>query len=90
MLGIATPRPADAGGFSLAIGLPGFFGIFGTPYPVVYAPPPPPVFYGPPPVVYVPPPVAYAPPVYYSQPVYYRHDNGLHRGWYKHEHHDDD
>jgi hypothetical protein len=89
-IGIAAPRPAHAGNFSLAIGLPGFVGIFGSPYPppVVYAPPPP-VVYNPPPVVYAPP-VYYSRPAFYSQPIYYRHDNGWHRGWYKHHGHDED
>lgn len=53
--------------------------------PAYYAPPPPP-----PRPVYV---VREPAPVYVVQePVYYerRHDNGLHRGWYKHHHDEDD
>ena len=68
---------------------------FGVPAPVYAAPPP--VVYQPPPVVYQAPPVAYAPvPAYgYGYQDEYReerrwHDNGRHRGWYKHHHDDDD
>ncbi|KAA0998174.1 hypothetical protein FVF58_45625 [Paraburkholderia panacisoli] len=57
---------------------------------------PGPVYVAPPPVVYQPPPVVYAPaPVYrYGYQGEYRderrrHDNGKHKGWYKH-HRDDD
>lgn len=59
---------------------------------------PPAIYYLPaPPVYYVPPPVYYAPRIerrvvvvpQYDYPDY--HDNGLHRGWYKHRrHHEDD
>ncbi|MGE8162916.1 hypothetical protein ACQKRQ_22470 [Paraburkholderia sp. NPDC080076] len=71
-------------------------GVFlGVPGPVYAAPPP--VVYQPPPVVYQSPPVAYAPvPAYgYGYQDEYReerrwHDNGRHRGWYKHHHDDDD
>ncbi|MEM5453992.1 hypothetical protein VSR69_03935 [Paraburkholderia phytofirmans] len=71
-------------------------GVFlGVPGPVYAAPPP--VVYQPPPVVYQSPPVVYAPvPAYgYGYQDEYReerrwHDNGRHRGWYKHHHDDDD
>jgi hypothetical protein len=46
---------------------------------------PGPVYVAPPPVVYQPPPVVYAP-----APVRRWHDNGKHKGWYKHHHGDDD
>ncbi|WP_028221685.1 hypothetical protein [Paraburkholderia oxyphila] len=62
-----------------------------------------PVYAAPPPVVYEEAPVAYAAPAY-AAPAYgygygYRddddwdhrdHDQGRHRGWYKHHHDDDD
>ncbi|MFM0124521.1 hypothetical protein P0D73_37540 [Paraburkholderia sp. RL18-101-BIB-B] len=71
-------------------------GVFlGVPGPVYAAPPS--VVYQPPPVVYQSPPVVYAPvPAYgYGYQDEYReerrwHDNGRHRGWYKHHHDDDD
>jgi hypothetical protein len=80
MVAVAVPRRADAH-VSVAIGLPGFGFFLGAP-PVVYAPP----------VAYAAP--VYAPPAYYA-PCYrcgppvayapaYFHDNGRHRGWYKH------
>ncbi|MDY7807203.1 hypothetical protein [Burkholderia stagnalis] len=62
---------------------------FGAPGPVIEAPPP--VYYAPPPpVIYEPAPVYYGP--YYGdyRYRYYRHDNGWHRGWRHHRHHDDD
>lgn len=66
---------------------------FGSPAyiepPAVYYPPPP-VYYGPPPSYYVPRVerrVVIVPDDDYR---YYRHDNGRHRGWYKHKHRHDD
>jgi hypothetical protein len=53
---VATPARAH-GDFSFAIGLPGFFGVFGSP-----PPPPPPVIYA--------PPVPYYPTVVYRSPYY--------------------
>ena len=53
------------------------------------------VYQAPPPVVYESPPIVYA-PAYgygYSGDDWERrrwHDNGRHRGWYKHHHGDDD
>ena len=86
MVAVAVPRRADAH-VSVAIGLPGlgfFLGAPAVPYapPVVYAPP---VAYAAPvyaPPVYYAPYYGYRPPVAYA-PVYF-HDNGRHRGWYKH------
>jgi hypothetical protein len=80
---LAAPSRAHAD-FSFAIGLPGFFGVFGGP-----------PYYGPPAVVYAPP-VPYYPPVvyrpyyrpYYAPPYYaygYRGWDG-HRGWRGHGH----
>ena len=68
----AAPARAHAD-FSLSIGLPGFFGVFGVPP----CHRPPAVFYG--------PPVPYYPPVVYRP--YYGHrggDRGHHRGWRGH------
>ena len=79
-LALATPSPAHAH-FSLGIALPGF-GLFvhePCPRPFVYAPP---VYYRPPVVYYQPAPVVY--PYGYARYGRYRHDNGWHRGWYKH------
>ena len=42
----------------------------------------PPVYYRPPVVYYQPAPVVY--PYGYARYARYRHDNGWHRGWYKH------
>ena len=91
-LGAVRPVGAQV---SIAIGVPGFGLYVGAPYyppPVVYGPPiayAPPV-YGPQ-VVYAPAPVYYRPPGYctprYYGAQYQAHDNGLHRGWYKHGHH---
>lgn len=74
---LAAPSRAHAD-FSFAIGLPGFFGVFG-------APPchrPPAVVYAPPAPYY--PPVVYRPyyPTYYSYG--YRGWDGGHRGWRGH------
>jgi hypothetical protein len=72
---IATPARAH-GDFSFAIGLPGFFGVFGTP--------PPPL---PPPVIYAPP-VPYYPTVVYRAPYYgygYGYRGRGHR-WHGHSH----
>jgi hypothetical protein len=57
---------------------------------VVYyrEPPPRPVYVAPAPVYVAPPPPP--PPGYYDAYDYGPHDRGLHRGWYKHHHHDDD
>lgn len=61
---------------------------------------PGPMYVAPPPVVYeAPPPVVYAPAPVYGYGYGYRddyrderrwHDNGHHRGWYKHQRWDDD
>ncbi|MDR5746784.1 hypothetical protein QCE73_26795 [Caballeronia sp. LZ029] len=57
---------------------------------------PGPVYVAPPPVVYQPAPVVYAPAPAYGygyqreyRDEHRRHDNGKHKGWYKH-HGDDD
>jgi hypothetical protein len=61
---------------------------FGVPAPVYVAPPP--VVYESPPVVYAPAPAyGYAYPDAYWERRHW-HDNGWHRGWYKHHHGDDD
>ena len=78
-LALATPAPAHAN-FSLGIALPGF-GLF-VHEPCrrpAYAPP---VYYQPPTVYYPPAPIVY--PSWYGPRGGYRHDNGWHRGWYKH------
>jgi hypothetical protein len=70
---LAAPARAHAD-FSFAIGLPGFFGVFGGR-----------PFYGPPPVVHAPP-VPYYPPVVY-RPYYsygYRGWDRRHHGWHDH------
>ena len=81
---LATPARAHSD-FSFAIGLPGFYGVFGAP-----APPPPPVLYA--------PPVPYYPTVVYRAPYYgygYGYGYGYRGGWghgyhgpghYKHGH----
>lgn len=52
---------------------------------------PPPVYYGPPPSYYGPRVERRVVIVHDDDYRYYRHDNGQHRGWYKHKHrHDDD
>jgi hypothetical protein len=73
--------------FSFAIGLPGFFGVFGGPP----CPRPPALVYAPP-VPYYAPPVPYYPPVAY-RPYYgygYRGWDRKHRKWHGHhyDHHD--
>jgi hypothetical protein len=69
---VATPARAH-GDFSFAIGLPGFFGVFGSP------PRPPAVVYA--------PPVPYYPPVVYRPSYYaygYRGWDHRHHGWHGH------
>lgn len=51
----------------VSIGIPGVVVSPGYAPAPIYAPPPPPVYYGPPPVYYAPPPV-YRPPVYLQPP----------------------
>ncbi|MGV2288390.1 hypothetical protein AAHK20_06715 [Trinickia sp. YCB016] len=64
--------------------------VYVAPPPVVYEAPPPPVVYeARPPVVYAPAPVVYGYPGGYWEERRW-HDNGRHRGWYKHRDDDDD
>jgi hypothetical protein len=74
VVAVATPARAH-GDFSFAIGLPGFFGVFGSP------PPPPP----PPPVIYAPP-VPYYPSVVYRAPYYGYGYRGWGHGWHGYRH----
>ena len=75
----------DSIGFSLNLGIPGYY----AEPPVVYAPP---VYYSQPPVVYYQPAPAYY--GYYGPRAYfryyngprYRYDHGYYRGWRGHRH----
>lgn len=77
-LAAATNASAhDSFGFSINLGVPGYY----AGPPVVYAPPP--VYYRPPVVYYQPEPVYYGPSFYYR---YYdgprfRYDHGDRHGW---------
>lgn len=91
VLGLAGATSAyahDSVGFSLNIGVPGYY----TSPPPVYYTPPPVVYYSRPPVVYYEPaPIYYGPRAYfryYDAPRRWHHDRDDH-GWRGHRWHDD-
>ncbi|GBG13630.1 uncharacterized protein NMK_1181 [Novimethylophilus kurashikiensis] len=81
----------DSVGFSLNIGVPGYYAA-----PPVYYAPPPPVYYSRPPVVYYEPgpPVIYTPRAsfgFYDAPRRWHRDHDDDHGWrHHHRWHDDD
>jgi len=90
LVGATSAYAHDSVGFSLNIGIPGYYAS-------------PPTYYAPPPVVYYsrPPVVYYEPtPIYYGPRAYFRYDDGPrrwhrdhdrddHHGWRGHRWHDD-